>query len=294
MSQSIKVSQRPIRFVRAGKESGPLVVCVHGILGHPDNFDAFVESWGRDYSLLIPHLLDGDPLKIGYSESFFSEDDLNPPETQTFRYEAAAERITQALEHDFPGAPVFLVGVSFGGKICFDIAARLGSRVCGICATDVGFGPLCEDSDLFKICIGKIPKLNLNQSWEFLRKEITASVPDRMMRLLIQNHIEYLDDPNQASWKSTSRGFYDLLRGNKFEQQWHLMDEIKCPILIFRAARNSAINASDALRMAQKQNIEVFEVPDSNHFLHVHCAEIFGDRTLRSIAEHHVIKGVQD
>jgi pimeloyl-ACP methyl ester carboxylesterase len=292
MSEGVNQSAKPMRFVRAGNDAGPLVVCLHGILGHPENFNAFVESWGRHYSLLIPHLLDGDPLKIGYSETSPARGEFQEPISQQFRYEVAAERIAETIIQEYPGVPLFLVGVSFGGKICFDLAARLGNVVTGICATDVGFGALCEDSDLFRICIGKIPKLNLNQNWESLRKEIGACVPDRMMRVLIQNHLEYIDDPNQASWKASSRGFYDLFRGNRLEQQWHLTDQIKCPVLIFKAARNSAISESDALRMSELKNIEIFEVPDSNHFLHIHCADIFRERTLKAISENHLIKGV--
>jgi pimeloyl-ACP methyl ester carboxylesterase len=292
MSQSVNQSAKPMQFVRAGNDAGPLVVCIHGILGHPENFDAFVESWGRDHSLLIPHLLEGDPLKIGYSESSPGPAEFNYQISKQFRYEVAAERIAETISQEFPGVPLFLVGVSFGGKICFDLAARLGDAVTGICATDVGFGPLCEDSDLFRICIGKIPELNLNQNWESLRKEIALCVPDRMMRVLIQNHLEYIDGPNQASWKASSRGFYDLFRGNKLEQQWHLTDQVKCPILIFKAARNSAISESDVLRMAEHENIEIFEVPDSNHFLHIHCADIFREKTLKAISENHRSKGV--
>lgn len=269
-------------FYSYGNTEGPLVVCVHGIMGKSTDFSPFFEAWGKDFHLIIPEITPDDPRKSGYSSK-----DSNGQGEQ-LKYELAPATIIDFLNRHYPNQKIFLAGISFGGKICFDIAQTIPEKVTGICVTDVGLGPLCEDSDLFKLAFGTIPKLNLDQNWELLRKEIASLIPDRMLRILIHNHIEYdAGDPSRAKWKSGADNFYQLLRNNRLENQWPRQDKLVAPCKILKATVNSAIDDSDFEKMKLKKNIFLDVIIGANHFIHVHMPQVFLEKTLEMLQSYH-------
>lgn len=269
-------------FYSYGNKSGPLVVCVHGIMGKSTDFTPFIQDWGKDFHLIIPELTPNDPKKVGYSEK------KADGSGELLTYELAPSSIIEFLNCHYPGQKVFLMGISFGGKICFEVAQTIPERITGLCVTDVGLGPLCEDSDLFKLTFDTIPKLNLNQSWDSLRKEIASLIPDRMLRILIHNHIEYaVGKPDSGNWKSGANNFYQLLRNNKLENQWPNQDKLVAPCKILIATVNSAIDNSDFEKMKLKDNIILDIIEGANHFIHVHFPKIFLEKGLEMLNTFH-------
>jgi len=268
------------QFHSFGNPDGPLVICVHGIMGKVEDFKPFIEAWGKDFQLKIPDLIPGNALKVGYSDGSDGE---------VLKYQLAPAMIIEYLNQFHPGRKVFLVGISFGGKICFEVAQKISERVTGLCVTDVGLGPLCENSDLFKLAFGTIPKLNLKQDWPSLRKEIEAMIPDRMLRILIYNHIEYSEGNSQEGrWKSGANNFYKLLRGNELENQWVHHEKMTAPCKILKATVNSAIEEEDFEKMKSKSDIMIDVIEGANHFLHVHMPQIFLDKTQEMLSTYHL------
>jgi pimeloyl-ACP methyl ester carboxylesterase len=268
-------------FKVAGNEKGPLVICVHGIMGKPDDFAPFLEAWGTDYQLRIPDLIPEDPLKTGYGND-------SGDQKQILKYQLAPDMIIRYLDRKFPGRKVFLVGISFGGKICIEIAQTIPERITGLCITDVGLGPLCENSSLFNLAFNTIPTLNLKQDWPTLRAEIARLIPDRMLRILIHNHIEYPNgSQGTGQWKAGANNFYQLLRGNDLENLWPKQQQLVAPCKILKATVNSAIDDDDYQRMSAIPNIEIDVITGANHFLHVHMPDVFRDKTLEMLTKWH-------
>jgi pimeloyl-ACP methyl ester carboxylesterase len=269
------------QFHSFGNPDGPLVICVHGIMGKVEDFRPFIDAWGKDFQLKIPDLSPGNALKVGYSER-----DQN--EGMVLKYQLAPAMIIEYLERYHKGRKVFLVGISFGGKICFEVAQKIPNLVTGLCVTDVGLGPLCENSSLFQLAFGSIPKLNLKQDWPTLRKEIEVMIPDRMLRILIYNHIEYFEGhPNEGHWKSGANDFYKLLRNNDLEDQWANHKALAAPCKILKATIHSAIDDADFEKMKSKPNLMIDVIEGANHFLHVHMPQVFLVKTLEMLSTYH-------
>lgn len=277
MHQSLKDSD----FKSVGDENNPLVVCVHGVMGKPDDFTPFIEAWSQDYLLKIPDLIPENPLNSGYGNQSVEG-------KQILKYQLAPEMIINFLDRNYPDRKVFLIGISFGGKICIEVAQEIPDRITGLCITDVGLGPLCENSSLFNLAFETIPKLNLKQEWPSLRSEIARLIPDRMLRILIHNHIEYRkDNKSEGQWKSGANNFYQLLRDNKLENQWPRQNLLKAPCKILRATINSAIDEDDYRKMLALANIEIDTIEGANHFMHVHLPDVFRSKALEMLTKFH-------
>ena len=269
------------QFHSFGNPNGPLVICVHGIMGKVEDFRPFIDAWGKDYQLKIPDLIPGNALKVGYSVA-------DDEEGEVLKYQLAPAMIIEYLKTFHAGKKVFLVGISFGGKICFEVAQKIPHLISGLCVTDVGLGPLCEKSSLFQLAFGSIPKLNLKQDWASLRKEIEGMIPDRMLRILIYNHIEYFEgQPEEGHWKAGANNFYKLLRNNDLENQWVNHEALVAPCKILKATIHSAIDDADFEKMKSKSNLYLDVIPGANHFLHVHMPQVFLDKTLEMLTTYH-------
>lgn len=264
-----------INFIEKGRldeTDNPVVFCIHGIMGNSRDFDPFVESWGKDHLLIIPDLLPGSKMSGNYSATSDDGDDV-------LVYTLAPDAVVDYLETNHPGRKAYLVGISFGGKICFEVARKIPEKIVGVCATDVGLGHLCKSSDLFRLVFEVIPELNLDTPWKTLRQEIKHKIEDRMLRVLIHSHLEYPQGPDKsARWKSGTKNFYGLLKNSSLEDQWPVGDNFPVKTQILKATENSAIDDVDFERMKTLGNIDLHIVEGSNHFIHVHRSDVFKNR----------------
>jgi pimeloyl-ACP methyl ester carboxylesterase len=274
----IKVRRSTVKFDVKGNPNGPLVVCVHGLMGAASDFGPYAEAWGRDFNLLIPHLTENDTLNEGFGKIVDGVERLV--------YEFSGEQIIAHLKEFYPGQKPFFVGISYGGKIILDIAESYPECFSGCAVTDVGLGPLSKDSGLFHFVYEVIPGINFDQPWANLRKDLVRDIPDQMLRILIQQHIEYPDKSvPKGRWKGHSRNFHHLLANCRLEDLWAKADRIAAPIYIFKATVQSAISAEDFARMKDIKWFNFETVEGANHFIQINRIEEFRERTLKILQQ---------
>lgn len=262
-----------MKFQLEGNPNGPLVVCIHGLMGHASDFGPYIESWGRRYHLLIPSLTEHDTLSEGYGRMADGIERLV--------YEFSAEEIIAFLRTNYPGQKPFFVGISYGGKICLSIAQTAPDLFGGCAVTDVGLGPLARHSGLFNFVYKIIPSINFNQPWSQLRKDLVRSIPDQMLRILIQHHIEYPDKAiPQGRWKGHAKNFQQLLANSSLENLWPHADQITAMAYIFKATVESAIEDADYQRMLDHKWFKFIELEGANHFIQINNVGEFRDKTL--------------
>jgi pimeloyl-ACP methyl ester carboxylesterase len=263
-----------MKFELKGNPNGPLVVCIHGLMGHSSDFSPYVDAWGEDYQLLIPSLTEHDTLNSGYGRFVDGEERLV--------YEFSAGEIVEHLRAHFPGTKPFYVGISYGGKICLSIAQTDPDIFGGCAITDVGLGPLARDSGLFHFIYELIPSINFDQPWAKLRKDLVNKVPDQMLRILIQNHIEYPDkNVPQGRWKGHAKNFQNLLVKSSLEDLWQDSERIDAPIYVFKATVQSAIEDADHERMQKIKWFKFMVMEGANHFIQINNVADFRSETLK-------------
>lgn len=248
-------------------DQGPLLVCVHGLMGHISDFSPYADEWQKHFRVVIPNIAPKDVHKHGYGAEIDGE--------RRLVYELSAAKIKNYLQENYPGEKAKFAGISLGGKICFDVAAKFPEVFAGACVTDVGLGALCE-SPLFDFLFSVLPELNLKQPWKALRKELKEKIPDQILRILVQHHIVY-PEPGapEAEWNQNTDDFGDLVRNSRLERQWDLLESIQAPIHVLKAPNLSAIRDEDVTRMESNPNFHMTELEGANHFIQINQIEEF-------------------
>lgn len=259
---------------RAGNESSPLLICVPGLMGDATDFDYFVPRWQDHFYVVLPVLNSHrEAAAAGYTS-------MDENGQKRLLYEQAPRLISEFIRNEFAGRRAYFAGISLGGKITIEIAGTDPEIFAGAVVTDVGLGPLCQ-SEFFRFVAEVIPSINLQQSWPDLRRELTEKIPDKMLRMLVQSHIEFVDGPGSVGrWRTASLGFPELVRGTNLEDQWRLANRIQAPIRVLRATSASAIGDQDFARMQSLPQFSFQMIPGANHFIQAYQPEIFSQAVI--------------
>lgn len=247
----------------------PILVCVPGLMGDVSDFDFFLDQWKFHFHVLLPSLTDvKEATEVSFTEVTESGD-------KRLVYESSPHLLALYLKSKFPGQRVFFAGISLGGKITIEIAGRYPEIFAGAVLTDVGFGPLCQ-SPLFDFVHDIIPNLPIGEKWPKLRAQLTEKIPDKMLRLLVQSHIEVQSPEHPVtSWRKSSLDFPELVQGTALEDQWDLQDRVERPIHILKATVASGIRDQDIDRLEQSPQVKVHVIEGANHFIQVYRRDIF-------------------
>jgi pimeloyl-ACP methyl ester carboxylesterase len=256
----------------------PVLVCVPGLMGDISDFEYYSELWKSHFHVVLPNFADA---KSAAESSYSTVDETG---AKRLLYETSPRVLAQYIKTTFPGRRVFFAGISLGGKITIEIAGTYPEIFAGAVLTDVGFGPLCT-SPLFDFVNEVVPSINMGQPWPAVRAELTTKIPDKMLRLLVQSHIEV---PNRehplAQWRPGAFEFPKLVRGTRLEDQWHLQEKIDRPIHILKATIASGINDSDYVRMQSMSNVRLHTVEGANHFIQVYRRDVFAQAPIDYLA----------
>ncbi len=113
------------RFVADAGSSAPLVVCMHGRGGSPENLAPLWEGFARPVEVALPQGLE----PFGSGSAWFNVKSNAPDEQLTAGIAAAEEKLWPAIVEVARGRPVIVTGFSQGGMMSFAIAARHPSAV---------------------------------------------------------------------------------------------------------------------------------------------------------------------
>lgn len=258
-----------------GRRDLPLLFCVHGLLGGPENFRAMIDKWQDKFCIIIvdlhSHMRTGGLLQI------------NEESLANLHYDGAAEQIVNFLDEEFPGRACYFCGLSLGGKISYEFAGRAPERFLGAVVTDVGPGTL-NDSTLYQFVAKTIPSLDMELPWPELKQQLVEKVPDRNVRVMLQTQIYYPVKEGPAHWRGGMTGLKDLLERQSIGDQWAAMGRYGEYLLthpagggfvVFKAGSLSAISDSQLEQMLELPFLEIRRVSGTSHFVHVtHRKEI--------------------
>lgn len=277
-----------LHFEINGNPELPVLFCVHGLLGGPENFRAMMPAWENRFCMVIvdlhSHMRTGGLLQI--DEASLSD----------LHYDGAAEQILTFLDREFPGRPCYFAGLSLGGKIAYEFAGRAPERFRGAVVTDVGPG-LLSDSTLYQFVAKTIPSLEMSLPWPELKQQLQEKVPDRNVRVMLQTQIHYPVKDGPAQWRGGMTGLKDLLEKQSISDQWpavqsfaqYLVDNDQGDrnprFIVYKASSLSAISDSQLQRMRALPFLEIRPVTGTSHFFHVTHRKFIEDTVLQLLAD---------
>ncbi len=257
---ALKVIQlgRSVQDAKAGR--APILVCVHGYMGGPDDFLNMIPAWEQQFCILQPDFL------AAFRTHGIIE--ITREGVGQLTYEDSADQIADYLRREFPGRKAYFFGVSFGGKILFDFAARHPELIEGGVITDIGLGTL-SGSGLYEFLEVTLPSIRLDLEWPDLKAELMAKIPEKNVRVLVQTQLYYPNKVPPAVWRPGIETLQSLVHETRIAEQWDVADRIHCKIIVLQAESLSSVRADVAERMKGYRNFEMRLIPGSTHFLHI-------------------------
>lgn len=219
--------------------SGPPVVCVHGLTRNGRDFDALAARLATRFRVVCPDM-------IGRGRSDRAAD---PAMYSVPQYVSDCVTLIARLDAE----RVHWIGTSMGGVIGMSMAALPGNAVASLVLNDIG--PAIDPAGLERIAgyVGEDPRFaSFEEGEAALRAQMVDFGPhtDRQFRLLSQHfvvrrgdHWGYHYDPAIAVPFRSAPRTGDL---------WPLYDAIEAPVLLLRGARSDVLPAEVAQAMQER------------------------------------------
>lgn len=247
-----------------GNTNGPAIVCVPGLLGGAEDFRDTIGRFSESHHILV-HDPNAERRELGIKG-------ITLEVMQEINFDCNADELATEIRR-FTNAPVWMCGISIGGKIVYDFAIKFPHLFRGAVITDVGLGSF-SDSELYSFVEDIVDNINLNQSWPDLKKDLKTRIPDDSLRSLVQSQVHYPTKNPPAVWKIGMANFKAMLNRQSNDDQfvpYGLIDEElaqkKSIVHIMKATDLSAINEETEKRMGPLKSIKIHTIANSSHFL---------------------------
>ncbi|MBS1984863.1 MAG: alpha/beta fold hydrolase [Bdellovibrionales bacterium] len=248
-----------------GNPQLPPLVCLHGMLGGPENFKNMMGAWDKEFCTV---LIDLHPQN---RESGLADSDKS---LSRVHYDDSARELHECLTQLFPARPFYFLGVSLGGKVVLDFAMKYPELYAGGVVTDVGPGSL-QGSGLYQFVAEVVPSLNLNQDWNKIKQEFRSKISENAIRVFIQTQVMYSHETQSGVWKPAVRGLNRLLTSQNIDKQWDQAHRLRALTIVLKATQFSGIEDNDYARMLTMPVFKLEEVTGASHFIPVtHPQEI--------------------
>ncbi len=256
------------KFIKFGNPNGPVLVCIPGLLGGPEDFSGILPEVQDRFNILIIN-----PIVIARDAGL---NRLSPEILNEVSYDSTAVDIYNALINEYYHEQgFFFLGISLGGKVVYDFAIKYPKYFRGGLITDVGLASF-ESSPLYTFVEGTINKVDLNLNWLDMKSHLRSNIPDKNLRILIQTQISYPTGAPPAIWKVGMKNFKSLLQRHEIDEQGqeykkideHFNKEQKF-IHVLKAEKFSGISDDSYQSMKCLKSIKFHELQNSSHFLHI-------------------------
>ena len=254
-------------FQKHGLVHGPILFCIPGLIGGPEDFNEMIGKLGEKFSIIIIDPNDRRRLEEGMNLSLESMKEIS--------YDSTSIDVKNFLLENYPDRKYFFLGVSLGGKVVYDFAVKFPEHFSGGVITDVGPGPFSE-SELFITINDIVNNVDLNLPWPELKKKLQESIPDKNLRVLIQTQVAYPNQAPPAIWKTGMKNFENLLKRQSLDNQEELLMKVDSTLFesnhylnVLHSGKMSGIGERVYQEMKKMKSLKIQEVADGNHFLHI-------------------------
>ena len=216
------------------KTEGPVILCLHGRWGRAETWYDFIQHYGKQYRIIAP-----DQRGHGLSSKPISK----------YRPEEMAEDVIELLDFLKIGS-VILVGHSMGGRIASYFAKLYPKYVKGLAILDKSAKGPVKPSMLLP---GEIPPIDpVTKDWPVPFSSLSEAM--EYIRNGTESDLEYQYFMN--SLEETVEGYRMMYSSQAiaaniaYDENWfHILPEIKCPVLFVRAKASNSVSNEDFAKM---------------------------------------------
>jgi pimeloyl-ACP methyl ester carboxylesterase len=255
------------KFTRLGNPEGPMLVCVPGLLGGPEDFANIIPPLFDKFQILIVNPI-AQARETGLSN-------LSADVLSEVSYDSTSTDIYENLQKEYKSEAYYFLGVSLGGKVVYDFAIRYPHIFSGGLITDVGLSSF-ESSPLFKFVEQTVEGIDLNLPWPEMKSHLRKTIPENSLRVLIQTQVSYPDGKPPAKWKVGMQNFKSLLQGHAIDEQYEEFKKVNDTlekrnsfIHVLKAETLSGISEEGYAQMQGLNSIKFHNYSNTSHFLHI-------------------------
>jgi pimeloyl-ACP methyl ester carboxylesterase len=256
-----------LKFTRFGNPKGPMLVCVPGLLGGPEDFTNIIPPLFEKFQILIVN-----PIAHARESGLKN---LSADVLSEVSYDSTSTDIFENLQREFKSEAYYFMGISLGGKVVYDFAIRYPQAFRGGLITDVGLSSF-ESSPLFKFVLTTVEGIDLSMPWPEMKAFLRKNIPENNLRVLIQTQVSYPDAKPPAKWKVGMQNFKELLQGHAIDEQhedYLKVDAVLAKngsiIHVLKAETLSGICPEGFDQMQDLKSIKFHNYADTAHFLHI-------------------------
>lgn len=243
------------------KTEGPVILCLHGRWGRAETWSDFIRHYGKQYRIIAP-----DQRGHGLSSKPISK----------YTAEEMAEDIVELLDAlNIPSA--ILVGHSMGGRIAGYLTALYPRHVKALAILDKSAsGPAGPNL----LPLDRIQAIDpLTEAWPLPFSSLSEA--SAFIRQTMESELSF--QYFMSSLVETVEGYSMLFSSQAmaaniaYEESWfHLLPDIKCPVLLLRAKGNDAVSDEAFAKMQSLiPDCLAREVDHPDHNVHLASKEEF-------------------
>lgn len=268
-----------MRYEVEGNQSGPLLLCIPGMMGGPEDFRNLKETWLPHFAVvtLDPHASRRDLGLKQVTLDAVQEFDVDVVGT--------ADSMVEIIKH-LGRDRAFMVGVSLGGKMVYDFMIRHPKYFAGGLVTDIGPGSFAE-SELYHYVDRSVMDTNMALPWPEMKADLARRITERNLRSLIQTQIFYPNQKPPAQWRLGMQNFREMLNAQSADDQLEGVQKVDaelasrgCYLKVLKAARLSAITEGTLEPMQKLKCLQITPVEDCTHFLHISHKALVQEKVL--------------
>lgn len=269
-----------MQFEVHGKEDGPLLLCVPGMMGGPEDFRNFLEAWKEKFLVVVldPHAARRD--------GGFKNVTLEAVQQFDVDVTGVADLMVEGIKAT-GREKAFMVGISLGGKMVYDFMTRHPKYFAGGVVTDIGPASFAE-SELYHYVDRSVMETNLDLSWPDMKADLQKRITERNLRSLIQTQLFYPNQQPPAQWRLGMQNFREMLQAQSADDQFPALRKVDAELAaagaylhVLKAERLSAITPETLAPMQEMKCLKIVPVSDCSHFLHISHRQVLQDEVLK-------------
>ncbi|TGA96281.1 alpha/beta hydrolase [Sporolactobacillus shoreae] len=237
-------------------EGRPTILCLHGRWGRAETWVDFMKHYGKQYRVIAPdqrgHGLSSKPVSK-YTTKEMAEDIID-------------------LLHFLNIDSAILVGHSMGGAIAAYLSAVYSKYIKGVAILDKSAADYSLDTEYKNIPLDQLrdpltkdwplPFSSLNEAMSFIKQKMDS---DLSYQYFMNSLVETVD-----GYKMMFSSQAMAANIANYENWYHLLPGIKCPVLLIRSKSHEAVPDEDFIKMQSLVSCYLaYEMSEPDHNVHL-------------------------